>query len=484
MASPVPLKALLGGLAANVPAIAVTGIQCDSRKVKPGDCFVALRGEKEDGLRFLADAAGRGAVVAVAEEGAAVGPLPLVRVPDARRALSRMAAAFHGEPSRHLVTVGITGTKGKTTTSYFVESVLRAAGHKVGVLGTVSYRWPGFEEEASRTTPESLDLQRMLAEMQAASATAAVMEVSSHALVQGRVADVAFAGAVFTNLASDHMDYHKTPGAYRDAKGLLFRQLAKDAVAVLNADDPVSAHYRGLTSARVLTFGLDAPADCQARILEEAWDGTHLLLETPKGRAEVHLGFVGRHNVQNALAAAALGIALDMAPGVVARGLEALKRVPGRLERVPCTLPFRVFVDYAHTEESLRSLLTTARGFTEGRILLAFGCGGDRDRGKRPKMGAVAQALADVVVVTSDNPRTESPAAILGEIRTGMTGGKPYRVEPDRAAAIRLLLREARKGDTVLLAGKGHERGQIFADRTLPFDDREEALKAVAELGG
>ncbi len=484
MARSVPLKRLLGGLAACPPGIVVSGIQCDSRKVGPGDCFVALRGEKTDGQRFLSDAARRGAVVAVTEEETADGPLPLVRVPDARRALSRIAAAFYGEPSRRLVTVGITGTKGKTTTSYFAESVLREAGHRVGVLGTVSYRWPGFEAEASRTTPESLDLQRMLAEMQAASVPFAVMEVSSHALVQGRVADVAFARAVFTNLASDHMDYHKTPEAYRDAKGLLFRQLGKDAVAVLNADDPVSTHYRGLTSARVLTYGLEAPADCRARILEEAWDGTWVLLETPAGRAEARLKFVGRHNVLNALAAAALGISLDLSPAAAARGLEALARVPGRLERVPCALPFRVFVDYAHTEESLRSLLATARAFTEGRILLAFGCGGDRDRGKRPRMGAVAQDLADVVVVTSDNPRTEDPLAILEEIRAGMAGPRPYRVEPDRAAAIRLLLKEARKGDTVLLAGKGHERGQVFADRILPFDDREEALKAVAELGG
>ena len=364
------------------------------------------------------------------------------------------------------------------------------------MVGLTSFVWHGDVTAAAKrgfthepgalllTTPESLDLQRMLSEMLLASSTAAVMEVSSHALVQGRVADVAFARAVFTNLASDHMDYHRTPEAYRDAKGLLFRQLGKDAVAVLNADDPMSAHYRGLTSARVLTYGLEAPADFRARILEEAWDGTWVILETPAGRAEARLKFVGRHNVQNALAAGALGISLDMAPETVARGLEALTRVPGRLERVPCALPFRVFVDYAHTEESLRSLLATARGFTGGRILLAFGCGGDRDRGKRPRMGAVAQALADVVVVTSDNPRSEDPLAILGEIRAGMTGARPYRVEPDRAAAIRLLLKEARKGDTVLLAGKGHERGQVFADHTLPFDDREEALKAVAELGG
>lgn len=480
----VPLKDLLGDLAPACPDLPVTGLHYDSRRVQRGDAFVALLGEKTDGRRFLSDAVARGAAAVVAEGEAPACAVPVVRVADARAALSRMASRFHGDPSASLRVVGVTGTKGKTTTSYFIESLLRAAGHKVGVIGTVNYRWPGFEEEASRTTPESLDLQRMLAAMRAASATAAVMEVSSHALVQSRVADVAFACGVFTNLASDHLDYHKTPEAYRDAKGILFRSLPASASAVLNADDPVSAHYRKLTRARVLTYGTAPGADCRAVVLRDAWDATEIRLETPRGAAEGRIRFVGRHNVMNALAAAGVGASMDLPPQAILAGLEALERVPGRLEQVPAALPFRVFVDYAHTEDSLRNLLVTARAFTQGRLLLAFGCGGDRDRTKRPRMGAVAQALADVVVVTSDNPRTEDPAAILAEITAGMTGSRPFRVEADRARAIRLVMREAREGDTVLVAGKGHERGQIFKDRVVPFDDRDEARAAAIELGG
>ncbi len=475
------LKVLLEGLSPSAPDLPVSGLQYDSRKVGPGDCFVAVPGEKADGRGFIAEALRKGAAAVLAEGPSAERVFP---VPDARRALSVVAARFYGDPSRKLAAVGITGTKGKTTTSYFLESILEKAGLRPGVLGTVSYRWPGFQAEASRTTPESADLQRMMAEMLQAGSKAAVMEVSSHALVLGRVKDVAFRCGVFSNLASDHLDYHKTVEAYRDAKGILFRDLEPDAWAVLNADDPVSAHYRKACRARVLTYGMDAPADCRAGILDAGWESTRILLETPKGKAEALLHLVGRHNVMNALAAATAGIALGLTPDQVAGGLTALGGVPGRLERVACGLPFRVFVDYAHTEESLRSLLQTARSFTKGRVLLAFGCGGDRDRTKRPRMGAVAQALADVVVATSDNPRSEDPLAILAEVRAGMTAPKPYHVEPDRAAAIRWLVGQARPGDSVLIAGKGHEPGQILKDRTIPFDDREEALKAVRERGG
>ena len=463
----------------------VTGIQYDSRKVRPGDCFVAVPGEKTDGRRFIVDAVARGAGAVVAEDLSAVPEgVAALQVADARKALSRLSAEFHGHPSRSLKTVGITGTKGKTTTSYFLEAILLAAGERPGVLGTVSYRWPGVEREAGRTTPESLDLQEMLSGMLSAGATAAVLEVSSHALVLSRAADVAFRSAIFTNLASDHLDYHKTVEAYRDAKGILFRDLESGAVAVLNADDPASGQYRRETRASVLTFAMDARADCSAEILEAAWDSTRVRFRTPAGPFEARLSFVGRHNVMNALAAAAGGISLGIPPDAVRRGLESVTRVPGRLDRVPCALPFRVFVDYAHTEDSLRNLLVAVRAFTKGRVLLAFGCGGDRDRTKRPRMGAVAQQLSDVAVVTSDNPRSEDPGSILREITAGMTGPRPYRVEEDRTQAIRLLVAEAKEGDTVVIAGKGHERGQVFKDRVVPFDDLEEARAAVASLGG
>jgi len=475
------LRRLLEDLCASAPDLAVQGIQYDSRLVRPGDCFVAVPGEKSDGGRFIDQALARGAVAVISESG--TGPR-IHHVKDARRALSVMAARFHGEPSRHLGVVGITGTKGKTTTSYFLESVLEKAGMRPGVLGTVDYRWPGFREEAGRTTPESADLQRMLARMLEAGSRTAVMEVSSHALVLGRVRDVAFRCAVFTNLASDHLDYHKTLEAYRDAKGILFRDLDPSATAVLNADDPVAERYRKDCKAEVLTYGMEVPADFKASILDAGWESTRILLDTPKGKTEAVLHLIGRHNVMNALAAGAAGIAMGLSASQAAEGLSALTGVPGRLERIACGLPFRVFVDYAHTEESLRSLLKTARSFTQGRVLLAFGCGGDRDRTKRPRMGAVAQEMADVVVATSDNPRSEEPLAILAEVRAGMTGSRSYHVEADRAAAIRWLTAQAKEGDTVLIAGKGHEPGQILKDRTVPFDDREEALKAVRERGG
>jgi UDP-N-acetylmuramoyl-L-alanyl-D-glutamate--2,6-diaminopimelate ligase len=477
--------------------IEIAAIGHDSRAVTPGTLFVCIQGFRHDGHRFIPDALARGASAVLVQAGAApsVPPgVPLVAVPDTRVALARVAARFHGEPSRALQLVGITGTNGKTTSAYLVEAILNAAGRPTGLLGTIEYRLGSRTFPGERTTPESADLQRLLAEMRDQGARAAAMEVSSHSLVLHRVEGCEFDVGVFTNLTQDHLDFHGTMQAYADAKAMLFRMLGRDrskpaqAGAVLNADDPWAGQMaQAAAGARVLRFSLERPADLRPRELHLDLAGIRAIADSPWGPFEVRSPLVGRHNVQNLLGAAGACLHLGVAPDVVAEGIRRLRAVPGRFEKVEAGQPFGVVVDYAHTPDALERVLQVAREYAPARVIALFGCGGDRDRTKRPIMGEIAARLADLVIVTSDNPRSEEPGAIIREIEAGAKKvGRPAEARvtiPDRREAIGAALARARTGDLVVIAGKGHETYQVLRDRTIPFDDRVVAREALAALG-
>ena len=488
-----PDKTVLGSLPAGV-----TGVAYDSRKVAAGALFVAIPGFKQDGRKFAADALGRGAAVVVAE---GADPLPgsaaaRVLVPSSREALARLADAYHGHPSRRLRVIGITGTNGKTTTSLLVEALLGAGGRPTGVVGTIQYRVGDQAEAASQTTPEALELQALLARMVEARVGGVAMEVSSHALSLSRVDGIEFDVAVFTNLTQDHLDFHKTLEAYRDAKARLFGLLARSRkprrAAVVNVDDPAGAAMICATEAdprvRILTFGLRAPALLRPRRWESGMAGITLEVVTPGGEVPITSALVGEHNVMNLLGAVGVGLALEMEPAQIGRILSGVATVPGRFERVEAGQPFLVVVDYAHTPDALENVLATARKLLKpgARLGVVFGCGGDRDRGKRPIMGGIAARLADRAWVTSDNPRSERPEAILAEIETGIPATAAGRHESvaDRRRAIQGAVGWAREGDVVVIAGKGHETYQIVGSEMLPFDDREVARTALVERGG
>ena len=492
--------------------ISVTGLHYDSRRIEPGQVFVAIRGEKTDGNRFISQGLEQGAIAVLSEASpvlAAVSPNAVpdpapsapraphppprawVRVTDARKALARAAANFYGHPANALELVGVTGTNGKTTTCLLLDAIFAAAGKKSGLFGTIEYRLAGRRLPAPNTTPESLDLQAYLGELRALGATHAALEVSSHALALDRVYGCPFRAAVFTNLTRDHLDFHGTLEAYFAEKRKLFTGwgTAPPAWAILNADDSRSAELLSCGSPNVLTYGLAAGAQVRPHGANPALNSGSFLMETPWGKLESRSRLLGRPNVYNLLAAAATALALGFGVEQVEGGLAALQAVPGRFEQVQSGQPFLVLVDYAHTDDALRNLLTTARELVNqgGRVVTVFGCGGDRDRTKRPLMGQVAGSLSDLVVLTSDNPRSEEPRAIIHDALVGLqqSGARHARhlVEPDRACAIELALREARPGDIVLLAGKGHETYQIIGDRRLPFDDRLIARQVLQRLG-
>jgi UDP-N-acetylmuramoyl-L-alanyl-D-glutamate--2,6-diaminopimelate ligase len=409
-----------------------------------------------------------------------------VRVPDARLALAALAAIFYGDPSEELVLVGITGTNGKTTTSYLLASVFEAAGITCGRIGTVGYRIGRKEIEAERTTPEAPELQAMIREMVTQGCGACAMEVSSHALALHRVTGMRFAAGVFTNLTRDHLDFHADMDDYFRAKRRLFEMLPSDAPALLNVDDPRGA---SLTEAggRPVTYGIHRPADISPGPLSFSLAGLTLDVRTPRGTVRVRSGLVGRPNVYNILAAVATATALGLPFDAIERGISALAGVPGRFQLVSrASDGVTVVVDYAHTDDALRNLLETARPLATGRLITVFGCGGDRDRTKRPLMGAVAGRLSDLIVITSDNPRSEDPARIIEEIQRGITadtrrdGAQSVLTIVDRRTAIAKAIEMARPGDLVLVAGKGHEKYQVIGDRTLPFDDVEVAREALA----
>ena len=480
---------------ASIGETTVTAVTYDSRQAGPGAVFVALRGVNADGASFAREALNRGAVAIVSE---AVAPRdvirPWIQVPDARLSLAALAATLYDNPSEELTLVGITGTNGKTTTSYVLASIFEAAGIRCGRIGTVGYRIGEREFEASRTTPEAPDLQRMLREMVDDGCGACVMEVSSHALTLRRADRLHFAAAVFTNLTRDHLDFHRDMEAYFVAKRRLAELLPQTGIAVTNLDDPRGRDFAAAAH-RPVTYAIDRPADVRPGPLSFSLDGLRFDVRTPRGTLRLVSRLVGRPNAYNILAAAATAMALDVPFSAIEEGIAALEDVPGRFQVVSgAGDDVRVVVDYAHTDDALKNLLETARPLSGGgRVITVFGCGGDRDRTKRPLMGAVAARLSDLVVITSDNPRSEDPAQIIEEIKRGIVvpadrtppGGTPAKSPPhvavvDRKAAIERAIREAGAGDLVLIAGKGHEKYQVIGDKTLPFDDVEIARVALA----
>jgi UDP-N-acetylmuramoyl-L-alanyl-D-glutamate--2,6-diaminopimelate ligase len=473
----------------------IARVTCDSREVVAGTLFCALAGVAHDGHDFAAEAARRGAVAVVAERPVACPPATLLLAPSSRRAMAIAAANLHGRPGDALALAGVTGTNGKTTVAYLVEACARAAAVPVGVLGTVTHRWPGAERPASHTTPESTEIQALLAEMRGAGARLAVLEVSSHALAQERIAGMRFRAAAFTNLTRDHLDYHGDMERYFAAKRRLFSEhLAPDGVAVVNVRDAFGARLADQLGPgrRVWRYGGRAGDALRAEGVSSGLAGLSATFETPAGAFALSSPLVGAHNLENLLCAAGMALALDLPADAVARGLSSCRGAPGRLERVSAR-GISVFVDYAHTDDALARALAALRALSPRRLVCVFGCGGDRDRGKRPLMGEAAARDADLVVVTSDNPRTEPPEAIIGEIvpgveRAGMRrlsaealrrGERGFAVEPDRRAAIALAVAVAREGDAILLAGKGHEDYQLVGKERLPFSDRDEARKAL-----
>jgi UDP-N-acetylmuramoyl-L-alanyl-D-glutamate--2,6-diaminopimelate ligase len=464
------------------PRAVVTSLAYRSGEVLPGALFFCIPGIHQDGHAFGPEAAGRGATVLVVERPLDAGPAAQVVVPSVREAMGPVSSAFFGRPSERMTLVGVTGTNGKTTTTYLLESVFRAAGLTPGVIGTTGVRIAGERIPFDRTTPEAPDLQGLLARMEDARVRAVAMEVSSHGLDQHRVDGTRFACAVFTNLSQDHLDYHPSMEAYFAAKARLFTpELSRSAA--LNVDSPEGRVLAERLAARpdlpVVTFGTSADAAVRASDVRLTAAGLAFVVDG----APFSSPLVGAFNVSNCLAAIAAARVVGVEDGAIAEGLASLAGVPGRVEPVDAGQTFSVLVDYAHSPDSLDTVLRAVRELTGGRVIAVFGCGGDRDRGKRPLMGEAVTRRADLAVITSDNPRSEDPEAIIAEIVPGARrGGGAFVVEPDRRAAIRLAVREARPGDVVLVAGKGHEQGQEFADRTLPFSDRDVAREELESL--
>ncbi len=458
----------------------IKGLAYDSRKIKAGFVFFALQGQNQDGNRFVQDAMARGAATVVSDQAIPVGhgATIFIRVDDPRQAMAELAAAFYNYPSAGLQMVGITGTNGKTTTAFMLRDIFNDAGRRTGLLGTVAYEIGDRTIPAHRTTPESIDLQDMLAQMVHVGCQNAVMEVSSHALIQKRVWGIDFDVAVFTNLTHDHLDYHATKENYFQAKSLLFRNLnrcRKKPVAIVNLDDP---YGRDLVrdvpfEADLITYATGQDANVRAVNLQITSSGSVFDVHSPWGMAQVRLKILGHYNVSNALAALAAAGSVGVPVARAAEVLSQMLAVPGRLEEISAQGGFQVFVDYAHTEDALDNVLSTLREITPGKLIVVFGCGGNRDRKKRPLMGAVATRLADYVLLTSDNPRKENPIEIIAQIREGCKRSDNVEVVEDRHEAIVRALSLAEKGDVVLVAGKGHENYQEFANTVIPFDDRQ-----------
>jgi UDP-N-acetylmuramoyl-L-alanyl-D-glutamate--2,6-diaminopimelate ligase len=469
----------------SLPGVEVHGIAYDSRQVKPGDVFVALKGLKAAGAQFANDAIRQGAVAVVADEPPpAASAAPWITVPDARAALASISSELYGHPSHAMQVVGITGTNGKTTTAYLLRAVFDAAGKKCGLLGTVTYSVGDRELPASRTTPEAPDVQRMFRQMVDAGCAACVMEVSSHALALRRVDETRFAAGVFTNLTRDHLDYHRDMESYFSAKKRLFEMLPIGAPAAINLDDPRGEAVRKV-AARPVTYALNKAADVTPGPLSLTFDGLEFDVRTPGGGVHVKSTLVGRPNVSNILATVAVATSLGLPVAAVERGIANLRGVPGRFEVVSDARDdITVVIDYAHTDDALKNLLETARPLAQRRVITLFGCGGDRDRTKRPLMGAVAARLSDVLVITSDNPRSEEPTRIIEEIKRGVPPASERDTARsfaivDRMEAIQFAIEQAQPGDLVLLAGKGHEKSQTIGSQELPFDEAGIAREAL-----
>jgi UDP-N-acetylmuramoyl-L-alanyl-D-glutamate--2,6-diaminopimelate ligase len=474
---------------AEAAELEIRQVACDSRKVQRSALFFALHGAKADGNAFIRDAVSRGAV-AIASEEARSSDTPAsvvwIRVADARKALAIAAANFFNHPANALQLVAVTGTNGKTTTASLVDAILKASGAKTGLFGTIAYHTPLGDYPAPNTTPESVDLQGFFAEIRDAGGRYATLEASSHSLAMDRLWGCRFAAAVFTNLTREHMDFHKTFEDYFTTKKRLFEGTGAGVpeVAVINTDDEFGKRLVGIAK-KTVTYGLESAGDLSAKKFQLTFSGLTFTAHTPNGKLHVVSSLVGRINVYNILAAIGAAQALGQPNDVIEAGIRNLESVSGRFQRIDLGQPFLVIVDYAHTDDALESLIRTARELNpKGRIITLFGCGGEKDRTKRPVMGEVTGRLSDLTILSSDNPRSEDPLKIISDIIVGLqkTAGK-YLIEPDREKAIAMAMEEARAGDIVLLAGKGHENYQMLATGTIPFDDREMARAALHKLG-
>lgn len=472
--------------------ISIAGLSYDSREVEAGHLFFCLPGAKADGHDYARQAVQQGAVALVVERELPISGVTQIIVEDSRQAMAALAVHFYGNPSHQLRVIGVTGTNGKTTTTHLIKAILEEAGHGVGLIGTIHTLIGTQSLPVKNTTPDSLDLQRLLRDMVEAQLGYVVMEVSSHALAMGRVAGCEYDTAVFTNLTQDHLDYHITFDQYAAAKAILFEQLGRAAqksgrkTAIINADDAYGTYMTQHTTAPVVSYGIKIEAGLYARDVKVTARGTSFTVVTPVGEIPLQLKITGMFNVYNVLAAIGAAMAEGIALSTIQQALEKFTSVAGRFELVDEGQNFAVVVDYAHTPDGLENILQTAKAFAQGKIIVVFGCGGDRDRTKRPIMGALAARYADYVVVTSDNPRSEEPESILREIEVGVKeaglSSAQYCMITDRKAAIREALTLAKAEDIILIAGKGHETYQILKDRTIPFDDREVAREILKEM--
>ncbi|MGA2585625.1 MAG: UDP-N-acetylmuramoyl-L-alanyl-D-glutamate--2,6-diaminopimelate ligase [Candidatus Aminicenantales bacterium] len=464
----------------------IQGITYSSKAVKPNFLFAALKGEKRDGFDFVPEALKNGAAAVLSDKPKPSGlDVSWIQVFDPREALALCSANFYDNPSYKMKLVGITGTKGKTTITFILESILKIAGYRPGVIGTINYRGPDFELKAQRTTPEAPDLQNMLKTMFDTGVTHCLMEVSSHSLDLKRVSGISFDVAVFTNLSGEHLDYHHTMDEYFAAKKKLFMQNSKKRTAVVNEDDPWGKRLIAELPMNTITFGLEPAALVRSEKFKLNGPGLEALVKYPGGQATITSSLSGKHNLYNILAAFSVALALNVSPQVIRDGIAALKQVPGRFEKIENDFGLNIYVDYAHTDSALRSLLETVKELKPSRILLVFGAGGDRDKFKRERMGEIAGLFADWTFITSDNPRSEDPMDIIREIEKGVlkTGSKKYSLEIDRQEAIAKALAFAKKGDYVLFAGKGHESTQVIKDRVIPFNDGDVIREILAKMG-
>ncbi|MDO8662052.1 MAG: UDP-N-acetylmuramoyl-L-alanyl-D-glutamate--2,6-diaminopimelate ligase [Candidatus Omnitrophota bacterium] len=462
----------------------VSGISSNSKTIRKNFIFVAVKGSQIDGSKFIGEALAKGAKFIVCDSNVKIkysGPVKFIRVKDTRFALARLAACFYNDPSEKIKVIGITGTNGKTTISYLLEAILKESEAYPGVIGTVNYRYKNKVIPAKNTTPGPVEIQSLLADMAKGGIDYAAMEVSSHALDQDRVEGVNFHSAIFTNLTQDHLDYHKTIKDYFNAKAKLFKQISPQSFVVINNDDKYSLRLKKITPAKIITYGIKNRADLRAQDIKFDINYTEFNLFLRARRIKFRIKLIGRHNIYNMLAACAWGIKEGIALKIIKRALEKFSSVPGRLERINSKKGFCVFIDYAHTDDALKNCLKALRQFSPKRIITLFGCGGERDKLKRPKMGKVVTSLSDLAVITSDNPRSEDPGDIIKDIEKGIKRSN-YRVILERGKAIQKTLLLARAGDIVLLAGKGHEHYQVLKDKTIHFDDKEEARLCLQSL--
>ena len=464
----------------------IKGISCNSKNVSDGFIFVAIKGNRQDGNKFIREAIDRGAKAVIVDDAGKFkargkGEVPFIAVKDTRKALAKLAAEFYGNPSSKVKVVGITGTNGKTTITYLIEALLKRAGFSAGVIGTINYRFKNKIIVSKNTTPGPVELESMLADMLKQGVDYCLMEVSSHALHQERVGGIGFHSAIFTNLTQDHLDYHKTLGNYFRNKAKLFKNLSQDAFAVINNDDSYGKRLKKLTRGKVITYGIDNNARVMARDIEFDCKRTRFRLVCPEGKIILNSRLIGKHNVYNMLATVAWALGEGIKLSTIKSAIEEFDFVPGRLQRIASRSKFSVFIDYAHTEDALKNVINSLRYLSKGKIIVVFGCGGERDKTKRPKMGKTVTRLSDFAVITNDNPRSECPLDIIGDIKRGITK-KNYCVIPDRLKAIKKSLSLAGPGDIVLVAGKGHENYQITKGRIAHFDDQEAVRKCLRSM--